>query len=172
MKKTKERPEAEIKFSSLSPLELWEKLGLTQPSVEKESTNIFPPPPFWDDESKKAFEAFCKDCDTESREEEPETIQISNDKGSLFIWGLLKEESKRKSKKLSSANYLSKDNVLKTIIQESRRNNITFEEGDFDVISEYLKEKHLVATSNYEIRITRGYFADLFHEKYGAWLVF
>lgn len=169
MKKIKERPEAEIKFSSLSPLELWEKLGLTQPSVEKESTNIFPPPPFWDDESRKAFEAFRMDCGM-VQEEGPEVIQISNTKGSLFIWALLKEMSKR-SKKLSSVNHLFKDDVFKTISQKSKRMNVDFDEADFDEISEYLEDKHLVKTSTAAIRITR-YFAPLFHENYGARLVF
>ena len=164
---------AEVAFSSLSSLELWEKLGLAQPRVEKKSTGgIFSPPPFQDGESRAAFEAFLEDCDMMIQEEEPELIQISNEKGSLFIWGLLKEESKRKSKKLSSLNHLFKDKVLKTIIQESRRQNVTFEDEDFDVISQYLQEKHLVATSEDGIRITRCYFADLFHEKYGARLVF
>lgn len=164
---------AEVKFSSISSTELWEKLGLTQPRVEKKSDGkIFSPPSFQDEESKMAFEAFCRDCDTEAREEELETTQIPNDKGSLFIWGLLKEESKRKSKKLSSLNHLFKDKVFKTIVQESRRKKITFEEEDFDVISEYLEKKHLVTTSKHGIRITRDYFADLFHEKYSGWLVF
>ena len=171
MKKTKERPKAKIKFSSLSPLELWEKLGLTQPSVEKESASIFPPPPFRDDESRRAFEAFREDCDV-TEEEKEEVAQISNEKGSLFIWALLEEEAKR-SRKLSSVNHLFKEDVLECISQKSQEMTpkVEFEEQDFDEISAYLEGKNLIKTATEAIRITRG-FAKLFHEKFGAWLVF
>ena len=162
---------AEVKFSSLSSLELWEKLGLAQPRVEKKSTGeFFSPPPFQDEENRAAFEAFLQDCDIAIQEEEPETIQISNEKGSIFIWSLLKEQSKRKSKKLSSVHHLFKDKVFETISRESGRKKITFYEEDFDVISNYLEEKDLVKTSKDGIRISRD-FEKLFHEKYG-WLVF
>lgn len=171
MRKTKERPEAEIKFSSLSPSELWEKLGLTQPSVEKESTGVFSPPPFLDEERRKAFEAFREDCDT-AEEEREEIVQISKEKGSLFIWALLKEEAKR-SRKLSSVNHLFKDDVFECICQKGQTitPKVEFEEQDFDEIAEYLESKNLIKTATEAIRITRG-FAKLFHKKYGAWLVF
>lgn len=166
-----QQPLAEVKFSSLSSLELWEKLGLAQPRVEKKSTGeIFSPPPFQDEESRLAFEAFRQDCDIETQEEEPGTIQISNEKGSIFIWSLLKEQSKRKSKKLSSVHHLFKDKVFETISRESGRKKVTFYEEDFDVISNYLEEKHLVKTSTAGIRITRG-LEKLLHEKYG-WIEF
>ncbi|MBQ5944837.1 hypothetical protein IJL65_00025 [bacterium] len=168
-----QQPLAEIEFNSLSPLELWEKLGLTQPRVEKKSTGeIFLPPSFQDEESKMAFEAFRKDCDM-IQEEEPETIHISSEKGSLFIWALLKEESKRskKSKKLSSVNHLFKEDVFQSIIRKGRCTKVDFDEMNFDEISDYLEERHLIKTSTAAIRITRN-FATLFHEKYGAWLVF
>ena len=110
MKVKANQPRAEIKFSSLSPLEIWEKLGLAQPSVEKKGTDEISLPPFQDEESRKAFEAFRMDCGM-VQEEGPEVIQISNTKGSLFIWALLKEMSKR-SKKLSSFPNTSKISIL------------------------------------------------------------
>ena len=126
-------------------------------------------PHFPDEESRKAFEAFREDCDM-AQEEEPEVVQISNEKGSIFIWALLKEESKR-SDKLSSTNHLFKDEIFGTISQKSRDINVDFDEMDFDEICEYLKQKHLIVTEKAAILITRS-FAPLFHEKYGAWLVF
>ena len=163
------QPRDEITFSSLSPLEIWEKLGLAQPSVEKKSTGEMFLPSFQDEECRMAFEAFRQDCGM-GQEEVQETIQISNEKGSLFIWALLKEESKR-SKKLSSVNHLFKDDVFRTVSQKSKRTKVDFDEMDFDEISKYLEDRHLVKTSTAAIRITRN-FASLFHEKYGAWLVF
>lgn len=169
MKVKTNQPRAEIKFSSLSPLEIWEKLGLAQPSVEKKGADEVSLLQFQDEESRKAFEAFRMDCGM-VQEEGPEVIQISNTKGSLFIWALLKEESKR-SKKLSSVNHLFKDDVFKTISQKSKRMNVEFDEADFDEISKYLEDKRLIKTSIAAIRITRN-FASLFHERYFAWLVF
>lgn len=171
MNENTNQPRVEIKFSSLSSLELWERLGLSQPRVEKKSTGeIFSPPRFRDEESKMAFEVFRQDCDISQEEEQEDAVQISEDKGGLFIWALLKEESKR-SKKLSSVNHLFKNDVLKTMSRKGVRIGVEFEEADLDEICHYLEQKGLIKTSKDAIRITRK-FASLFHEKYGAWLVF
>lgn len=171
MKVSTDKPGVDINFNSLSPLELWEKLGLAQPSGEKKSTGDFfsPPSSFQDEESRMAFEAFLSDCDMVP-EEEQEAVPISKEKGSLFIWALLEEESKR-SEKLSSVNHLFKDDVFKSAIQKGKSIEVDFDEEDFDEISSYLEEKHLIRTATEAIRITR-YFTALFHKKYGAWLVF
>lgn len=167
MKTKQEKPKKEILFSTVNPLELWGKLKLKQ---ETESVDIINQPSFESEEAEKAYAAFMEDfSEVQSQETEKSTI-ISPSKGSLFIWGLLKEESKR-SKRLSSVNHLFKDDVFRSISQKSRRTKVDFDEMDFDEISRYLESKCLIRTSKAAIRITRN-FAKLFHECYGAWLVF
>lgn len=165
--------ETEIKFSSISPLELWENLGLAQPSRKKEQKmeEIFSLDSL-DQESRMAFEAFRQDCPLEEEEME-ERFTIKSEKGSLFIWALLKQCSNRSKthKKLSSICHLFKDDVFATARYVGRKYKISFEEKDFDEISKFLVNKDLVRTSKDGIRITRKV-ASLFHQKYHAWLVF
>lgn len=169
MKTKKEKPKKEILFSTVNPLELWGKLKLEQ---EAESVDIINQPSFENEEAETAYQAFMEDfSEVQSQETEKSTI-ISPSKGSLFIWGLLKEESKR-SKRLSSVNHLFKDDVFRCICRKSRRitPKVDFDEMDFDEISKYLEEKKLIRTAKQAVRITQE-FAKLFHECYGAWLVF
>lgn len=167
MKTKKEKPKKEILFSTVNPLELWEKLKLEQ---EAESVDVINQPLFENEESQKAYEAFMEDFSEVQDQETEKSKVILPSKGSLFIWGLLKEESKR-SKRLSSVNHLFKDDVFRSISQKSRQTKVNFDEMDFDEITRYLEGKCLIRTSRAAVRITRD-FAKRFHEAYGAWLVF
>ena len=161
---------AEIPLSSLSPVEIWERLGLAQPREEKEPEEIFSKS-FRSEESRRAFEAFRQDCPLE---DEPVTMEfIPSIKGGVFLISLLKECARRspREKKMSSTNHIFKDDVEKRMAKEGRKNHISFENEEFDKIARFLKGKHLVALSRDGIRITRT-FSSLFHEAYGAWLVF
>lgn len=160
---------AEILFSSISPTELWDRLGLAQPSDKKELKEDMPH--FSSEESRLAYEAFREECPQET--EISEEMSIPSDKGSLFIWALLKQCSKRSKtdKKLSSVNHLFKDDVARTARYTGKRLGIQIDEEDFDNICSYLQQKRLVATSRDSIRITK-HFTELFHERYNAWLVF
>lgn len=164
---------AEIRFSSISPTELWDRLGLAQPSDKKEPIEVFSLDSM-DPEDKKIFEAFRKDCPCpmDVADEATEVIIPSN-KGSLFVWALLKQCSNRSktNKKLSSVNHLFKDDVARTARYAGKKLGVAIDELDFDRICCYLQQKHLVETSQDGIRITRQ-LASLFHEKYEAWLVF
>ena len=64
---------SEIKFSSISPRELWRKFGFTQPKSASVSGEIFSLE-FMDDESRKAFEAFRQDCPCPIYESEEESV--------------------------------------------------------------------------------------------------
>lgn len=167
--KKKEKPKAEVLFSELNPLELWGKLRLEQ---DVESVDVISQPSFESEEAEKAYKAFMEDSQSAQVQETEKSKIIPSSKGSLFIWALLKEESKR-SKRLSSVNHLFKDDVFKRICRKSRRTapKIDFDEMDFDEISKYLEEKKLIITAKQAVRITQE-FAELFHECYGAWLVF
>lgn len=166
----------EIQFSSISPLELWERLGLAQPSVKKEprrtELNLFPTQ-FLSEEDMRAYAAFMEDCPLFDDYEMEDVITISPAKGSLFLWALLQENGKRsrKAKKLSSINHILKDDMWSTIRRKGKKVKVPFEEEDFDTIASFLQKKNLVRTSKEAIRITRM-FTKLFHEKYKAWVVF
>ena len=157
----------EIQFSTINPLELWKRLGLFQ---KPEPVGIDDPEMFDDEESRRAYEAFKSDLKGENLAS-PDLVMISSEKGSLFIWALLKEESKR-SQKLSSTNHLFKDDVLRSMRAKGKKMTpkVGFDELDFDDITNYLEEKRLVRTSRDGIRITQN-FTKLFHECYNAWLV-
>ena len=162
--------QTEVKLSSLSPVEIWERLGLAQPRDEKEPEEIFSEN-FLDEESRRAFETFRQDCPLEK---EPVTMEfISSKKGGIFLISLLKECARRSpsEKKKSSVNYIFKDDVEKRMAKEGRKSHISFDNEEFDKIAKFLKEKHLVALSRDGIRITRT-FSALFHQSYGARLVF
>jgi hypothetical protein len=75
--------------------------------------------------------------------------------------------------KLSSKKFLFKDRLFERICKKTKqlRPNDKFSEKDFEDIILYLENKRLVLTSIDGIRMTQ-HFTRLFHEKYGAWLVF
>ena len=168
-KKTTTKHGAEIQFSSINPLEPWKKLGLE----ELAEPTLQDPTDFEDDEAKRAYEAFKSDF-TGEKKPARDLIAIESEKGSIFIWSLLKEESKRSPMpKLSSKKFLFKDNLFKRICKKTKeiRPNLEFSEKDFEDIILYLEKKKLVMTSIDGIRLTQ-HFAKLFHEKYKRWLVF
>jgi hypothetical protein len=168
-KQQKKQHGVEIQFSSISPLELWKKLELEQ---LPELFAVQNPTEFEDEESKRAFEAFSSDFIREElAHQEP---IISSEKGSIFIWALLKEESKKSPlSKLSSKKILFKDNLFKRICGKIKAHypKINFSKRDFEDVILYLEGRRLVLTSSDGIRITQ-YFAPLFHDSYKAWLVF
>jgi hypothetical protein len=158
----------EIQFSDISPLELWKKLRLEQ---SLEPIGMEDPEEFDDEESKRAYEAFRVDLNGERG---GELTLISSDKGSIFIWSLLKCESMRSPlPKLSSKKFLFKDKLFERICKKIKKSypNIEFSEKDFEDIALYLEGKKLVCTSIDGIRITK-HFTDLFHNCYAAKLVF
>ncbi len=161
---------AEIKLSAIKPLEMWTKLGLEQ---AREESILQEPTKFVNEESKMAYEAFKRDSKGENQVRE-EAVIISSEKGSIFIWSLLKAESKRAPKsKLSSKKLLFKDKLFDRICEKMRTccKNSTFSLKDFEDIILYLERKRLVYTLEDGIRSTQ-HFTDLIHKKYGAWLVF
>jgi hypothetical protein len=169
-KTTKKQHGVEIQFSAINPLELWKKLGLEQ---LPESFTVQEPTEFDDEESRRAYEAFRNDFSGEKKTSR-DFISIVADKGSIFIWSLLKEESRRSPMpKLSSKKFLFKDNLYKRICKKVKevRSNFDFSERDFEDIILYLENKKLILTSLDGIRMTQ-HFATLFHKKYNAWLVF
>lgn len=168
-KTTKKQHGVEIQFSTINPLELWKNLGLEQLSEPM----LQDPTDFEDDEARRAYEAFKNDFNGEKKASR-DLITIVSDKGSIFIWSLLKEVSKRSPMpKLSSKKFLFKDNLFKRICKkmEECRAGITFSEKDFEDIILYLESRRLVLTSTDGIRATQ-HFAELFHRSYNAWLVF
>ncbi|MBR4633790.1 hypothetical protein IKO50_02240 [bacterium] len=165
---TKEKKEhgAEIKFSAINPLELWNRLGLGQ-SVD---SDVMDPQEFENEEARLAYEAFRSDFGVENRA--GQGLVIPSEKGSIFIWSLLKAESKRApNSKLSSKKFLFKDKLFGGICKKANCKGIDFSEKDFEDVVLYLEGKRLVKTSVDGIRMTK-HFTDLFHEKYRAWLVF
>lgn len=165
----KQQHGVEIQFSAIDPLELWDKLNLRQ-SLEIDTDD---PEKFADEESKKAYEAFKSDLKGEVLAQQ-ELILIPSDKGSLFVWSLLKEESRHSPMpKLSSKKFLFKDSVFKRICRKVKNSypNIDFSEKDFEDVILYLEGKKLVLTSIDGVRTTQ-HFAKLFHDCYNAWLVF
>jgi len=168
-KETTKQHGMEIHFSSINPLELWRKLGLEQSS---EST-WQDPTDFESDEEKRAYEAFKNDFSGEKIASR-DFITIVADKGSIFIWSLLKEESRRSPMpKLSSKKFLFKDNLLKRICKKMKEihPDVEFSKEDFEDVIIYLENKKLILTSIDGIRMTQ-HFAKLFHDSYNAWLVF
>jgi hypothetical protein len=169
--KQQENHRVEIQFSAIDPLELWRKLGLEQLSFDP--MNLQNPTEFEDDEEKRAYEAFRSDFCGENLPQQ-DLVLIPVDKGSIFIWSLLKEESKRSPMpKLSSKKFLFEDNLFKRICKKTKESslNFKFSEKDFEDIILYLENKKLVTTSVDGIRMTQ-HFATLFHKMYNAWLVF
>ena len=166
--KTKELKKhgVEIRFSTIDPLELWNKLGLEQ----KIDSNLMDPQEFESEEEKMAYEIFKNDFRGENQI--GQGVVISSEKGSIFIWSLLKAESKRApNSKLSSKKFLFKDKLFGGICKKANCKGIDFSEKDFEDVVLYLEGKRLVKTSVDGIRMTK-HFTDLFHEKYRAWLVF
>ena len=162
----------EIRFSDIEPLELWEKLGLEQPPLE--SFPLQEPTNFVDDESKKAYEVFRNDLISE-KSVPNDLALISSDKGSIFLWSLLKEESNRCPKpKLSSKKLLFKDVLFKRICEKAKRKKCRlssdFSKKDFEDIILYLEKKRLVYTLGDVIRTTQ-HLTNLLHQRY-AWIVF
>ena len=173
METKKQHGKRTIQFSAIRPLELWKKLGLEQlsePSTVQEPTR---PTRFDSEESKRAYEVFIRDFASETTALQDPTL-ISSEKGSIFIWSLLKEESEHCPKpKLSSKKILFKDNLFKRICRKTKDccGSSKFSDRDFEDIVLYLENKWLIAHLSGEIRTTQ-HFRDLFHEKYNAWLVF
>jgi hypothetical protein len=168
-KQQQNRHGVEIQFSTINPLELWKKLGLEQLSEPM----LQDPTEFEDDEAKRAYEAFKLDFSGE-RKVSQDLITIVAEKGSIFIWSLLKEESRHSPMpKLSSKKFLFKDTLLKRICKKVKEldSNSDFSERDFEDIILYLENRRLVLTSMDGIRTTQ-HFAELFHKSYNAWLVF
>ena len=193
----KEKPKKEVKFSDLSPLELWDRLGLNQKggSVDNLTNEPFEDDGviiplnghFESDEDGEAYKSFLEDfskAKTQGKEKpkedckasmkkgiQPQKVEnpiISPEKGSLFIWALLQTQ---RSGKLSSVNHVFKDNIFKCMRDEGVSMNVEFDEMDFDEIASFLERKKLIRTARQAVRITQQ-FAKLFHESYGAWLVF
>jgi hypothetical protein len=162
---------SEIKFSSITPRELWRKFGLTQPKSESVSGEIFSLE-FMDDESRKAFEAFRQDCPCPIYESEEESVCIVPDQCGLVMYALMYLNGHRgKKKKLSSINHIFKDELWERTKKESKKYHISIEEKDLDDIASFLQTQGLVRTSQGAIRITQN-FADRFHHAYHAWLTF
>lgn len=170
---------AEIKFSSISPLELWRMFGLTQPEREDgglvSDDEIFSLD-FMDDESeesRRAFEAFKQDCPCQVYESEGENcVYIEPNQCGLVMYALMYLNGHRgKKKKLSSVNYIFKDELWDRTKKEGKRYQIPIEEKDLDDIALFLQSQGLVRTSRGAIRITQ-HFTDRFHEAYHAWLTF
>jgi hypothetical protein len=158
-----------IYFSTINPLESWKKMGLQQ-LVEP---ILLDPTDFKNDESKRAYEAFKKDFLGEKKVSR-DLISIDSDKGSIFIWSLLKEISERSPRpKLSSKKFLFKDDLFKRICEKVNEllPNLEFSKKDFEDIMIYLENKNLVTTSSDGIRTTQ-HFASWFHVRYEKWLVF
>ena len=176
MKKKTDIPRNEVHLSSISPFELWERLGLAQPREEKELNPDVFSPDFLDEENLAAFEAFRKDCPFDVDDQDSGFFGsisdvVSSDKGGLFLWALLNEYSKRLEKKLSSINVVFKDELYESITQVGDRYGIDFEEEDLDRVCRFLSKKGLIRSSRDSIRITRR-LSKLFHEKFQAWLAF
>ena len=168
-KQQQNRHGEEIQFSAINPLESWKKMGLQQ-LVEP---TLLDPTDFKSDESKRAYEAFKKDFLGEKKVSR-DLISIDPNKGSIFIWSLLKEISERSPRpKLSSKKYLFKDDLFKRICEKVNEllPNVEFSKKDFENITIYLENKNLVATSDDGIRATQ-HFASWFHVRYERWLVF
>lgn len=160
----------EIKFSSISPLELWRKFGLAQPNDELVSGEIFSLD-FVDDESRKAFEAFRHDCPCPVYESEEENgVQIVPDQCGLVLYSLMYLNGHR-GKKLSSTNHIFKDELWSRVRKEGKKFQIPIEEQDLDDIASFLQDEGLVRTSQGAIRITQN-FAERFHHAYHGWLTF
>ena len=170
-KKLKKRHGREIKFSSIKPLELWKRLELEQPSSE--SSILQDPISFEDDESRMAYEAFKKDFCMEGVPSQ-DLMVIPAEKGSIFVWALLKEISERCPKgKLSSKKLLFTDVLLDRIRRKTKGccRNADFSEKDFEDIILYLEKKKLVHALGGAIRMTQ-HLTGLLHNSYHAWLGF
>lgn len=176
--KGKKQHGREIQFSSISPLELWSKLGLLQASERGSSgeSSIMPSQLFGeeegisDEECMRAFEVFRSDFSSLVSDEMEVPISelvISEDKGSLFIWALLFEFGKLG--KMTSLHPIFKDVMACTILQKGQELGILFEAQDFDDISSFLQNKGLIQSSKESIEITQK-FHQLFHKKFG-WLI-
>ena len=169
----KSNPRPEISFSSISPQDLWKRLGLTQPKHEFVSDEIFSLD-FMDDESRKAFEAFRQDCPCPVYESEEENggVQIIPDQCGLVIYSLMYLNGHRgKKKKLSSTNHIFKDELWSRVRKEGKRFQKPDEEEDLDKNATYLQHEGLVQTSLGAIRITQ-HLHDRFHKAYHSWLTF
>lgn len=162
----------EIKFSSISPLELWRKFGLAQPNDELVSGEIFSLD-FMDDESRKAFEAFRHDCPCPVYESEEENgVRIVPNQCGLVLYSLMYLNGHRgKKKKLSSTNHIFKDELWSRVRKEGKKFQIPIEEQDLDDIASFLQDEGLVRTAKGAIRITQ-HFAERFHNAYHGWLTF
>ena len=171
--KQQKRHGAEIQLSAIHPLELWKKLGLEQ--LPLESFPLQEPTSFADDESQKAYEAFRNDLTSEKSVPNDLTL-ISSDKGSIFLWSLLKVEKTRCPKlKVSSKKLFFKDVLFKRICEKAKekkcRLSSDFSQKDFEDIILYLEKKRLVSTLGDVIRTTQ-HLTELLHQKYDdAWLV-
>lgn len=168
-KKQQNRHGEEIYFSTINPLESWKKMGLQQ-LVEP---TLHDPKNFENDEAKRAYETFKKDFLGEKKASR-DFISIDPNKGSIFIWSLLKEISERSPRpKLSSKKFLFKDDLFKRICKKVNEllSDVEFSKKDFEDITIYLENKNLVATSDDGIRATQ-HFASRFHVRYEKWLVF
>ena len=94
----------------------------------------------------------------------------SNSKLGMFLWACLKLCSQRQEpeeRKLTSTNNFFKDEVS-NILQETF---LEFEDRDFDATISRLENLNLIRTTCDSVRLTQ-HFADLFHQKMGAWLEF
>ena len=168
-KTTKKQHGEEIYFSTINPLEPWKKMGLQQLA----EPTLQDPTDFENDEAKRAYEAFKNDFRGEKNASR-DLITIDPNKGSIFIWSLLKEISKRSPKpKLSSKKFLFKDDLFKRICKKVNEllPDVEFSKKDFDDITIYLENRNLVTTSVDGIRATQ-HFARRFHVQYEKWLVF
>ena len=159
----------EIYFSTINPLESWKKMGLQQLA----EPTLLDPTDFKNEEDKRAYEAFKKDFLGEKKVSR-DPISIDPNKGSIFIWSLLKEISKRSPRpKLSSKKILFKDDLFKRICKkvDELLPDVEFSKKDFEDIIIYLENKNLITTSPDVIRATQ-HFASWFHVRYEKWLVF
>ena len=168
-KQQQNRHGEEIHFSAINPLEPWKKMGLEQLA----EPTLQDPTDFENDEAKMAYEAFKNDF-REEKKISRDLISIDPNKGSIFIWSLLKEISKRSPRpKLSSKKFLFKDDLFKRICKKVNEllPDVEFSKKDFEDITIYLENRNLVTTSVDGIRATQ-HFARRFHVQYEKWLVF
>jgi len=159
----------EIYFSTIDPLEPWKKMRLEQLA----EPTLQDPTDFENEEAKMAYEAFKSDFDREKKASR-DLISIDPNKGSIFIWSLLKEISERTPRpKLSSKKFLFKDDLFKRICKkvDELLPNVGFSKKDFEDISIYLENENLVKTSVDGIRITQ-HFTMRFHAQYEKRLIF
>lgn len=103
--------------------------------------------------------------------DEDACIQVNPRIIAVFIWSLLKADSKTEEKKISSVNHFFKDEIEDIFSRKMKKLNLSFEEGDLDDAMMMLKNKRWIATSTEGIRTTRA-FATAVRDAFGGYISF